>query len=183
MLYVTCCFCLHTLLHVVEVVACYWEFLRKVWNRPNFWPNNSPTFFLLSVSRSVAQQCWIRLHSSSNIIGATHAHFTWSLKYYGLYPSPTLMGVLSSVCTLLPTRTQQLPALLVQQWKLLRPFARSFTPTMHSVGQRRNFCNRLPLGNRSEFWNHICLRFCVSHTAAETWKIWDNLRESFSHIF
>ena len=96
---------------------------------------------------------------------------------------PTLMGVLSSVFTLLPTRTQQLPALLVQQWKLLRPFARSFMPTMHSVGQPRNYCNRLPLYNRSEFWTHLCLRFCVSHTAAETWRIWDNLRESFSHIF
>jgi len=33
MLDVTCCVCLHTLLHVV---ACCWELLRKVWNRSNF---------------------------------------------------------------------------------------------------------------------------------------------------
>ena len=26
----------------------------------------------------VVQQCWIRLHSSSNIGGATHSHYTWS---------------------------------------------------------------------------------------------------------
>ena len=54
------------------------------------------------------------------------------LKTYGLYPShvalqvPTLLGVVVSVCTPLPTRTQQLPTLLAQQcWELLRPFARS----------------------------------------------------------
>ena len=59
--------------------------------------------------RSVAQQCWIRLHSSSNIVGATHAHYAWFTKTYGLYPShnalqvPTLLGV---VAVQLPTRTQ-----------------------------------------------------------------------------
>ena len=31
-----------------------------------------PTFLLFCDRRSVAQQCWIRLHSSSNIVGATH---------------------------------------------------------------------------------------------------------------
>ena len=30
---VTCCVCLHSLLHLV---ACCWELLRKVWNRSNF---------------------------------------------------------------------------------------------------------------------------------------------------
>ena len=34
-----------------------------------------PTFLLFRDRRSVAQQCWIRLHSSSNIVGATHAHY------------------------------------------------------------------------------------------------------------
>ena len=38
----------------------------------------------------------------------------------------TLLGVVASVYTPLPTRTQQLPTLLRQQcWELLRPFARS----------------------------------------------------------
>ena len=80
--------------------------------------------------RSVAQQCWIRLHSSSNIVGATHAHQAWFTKPYGFYPShdalqvPTLLGIVASVCRQLTTRTQQLPTLLAQQcWELLRPFA------------------------------------------------------------
>ena len=83
-----------------------------------------PTFFLFCDRRSVAQQCWIRLHDSSNIIGSTQAHYAWSTKTYGLYPSynvlqvPTLLEVVASVCTPLPTRTQQC-------WELLRPFAPS----------------------------------------------------------
>jgi len=89
-------------------------------------------FLLFRDRRCVAQQCWIRLHSSSNIVGATHVHYAWFTKPYGLYPShdalqvPILLGVVASVCTPLPTRTQQLPTLLGQQcWELLRPFARS----------------------------------------------------------
>ena len=60
--------------------------------------------------------------------------------------------------------------------------ARSFRPTMHSVGQRRNCCNRLPLDNRLEFLNHICLWGFASDTAVETWAIWGNLREFFAHF-
>ena len=58
-----------------------------------------PTFLLLRDRQSLAQQCWIRLHSSSNIVGATHMHHhTWSPKSYGLCPShdtphvPTLLA-------------------------------------------------------------------------------------------
>ena len=93
-----------------------------------------PTFLLFRDRRSVAQQCWIRLHSSSNIVGAAHAHYAWFTKTYGLYPSldalqvPTLLGVVASVYTALPTCTQQLPNFLAQQcWELLRPFARSLS--------------------------------------------------------
>ena len=43
-----------------------------------------PTFLLFLDRRSVAQQCWIRLHSSSKIVGAMHAHYTWFTKAYGL---------------------------------------------------------------------------------------------------
>ena len=46
-----------------------------------------PTFLFFRDRRSVAQQCWIRLHSSSNIVGATHAHYAWFTKTYGFYPS------------------------------------------------------------------------------------------------
>ena len=64
--------------------------------------------------RSVTQQCWICLHSSSNIVGATHAHYTRFTKTYGLCPSHDAL---------------QVPTLLAQQcWELLRPpFARTLT--------------------------------------------------------
>ena len=68
----------------------------------------------------IIQQCWIRLHSSSNNVGATHAHYAWIMTYE-LYSShdalhvPNLLGVVASVCTPLPARTQQLPTLLAQQ--------------------------------------------------------------------
>ena len=109
-------------------VACCWILLRVVTQSlklVTLFSQQLPTFLLFRDRRSVAQQCWIRLHSSANIVGATHAHYTWSPKSYGLYPShdalqvPTLLGVVASVCTPLPTRTQQLPTLLCQQcWEL-----------------------------------------------------------------
>ena len=75
---------------------------------------------MLDLFAQLFQHCW-----------ATHAHYTWLTKTYGLYSShdalqvPTLLGVVASVCTPLPTRTQQLPTLLAQQcWELFRPFAR-----------------------------------------------------------
>ena len=36
------------------------------------------TFLLFRDRRSVVQQCWIRLYSFSNIVGARHAHYTRS---------------------------------------------------------------------------------------------------------
>ena len=116
-------------------VACCWmlfsvvaESLKPV----KLFSQQLPTFLSLRDRRSVAQKCWIRLHSSSNIVGAAHAHYAWFKKTYGLYPSydapqvPTLLGVVASLCTPLLTCTQQLPTLLAQQcWELLRPFARS----------------------------------------------------------
>ena len=118
-------------------VACCWMLLRVVAQslRPvKLFSQQLPTFLLFRDRRSVAQQRWIRLHSSSNIVGAAHAHYAWFTKTYGLCPSHdalqvlTLLEVVASVCTPLPTRTQQLPTLLAQQcWKLLHPFARSLT--------------------------------------------------------
>ena len=69
-----------------------------------------PTFLLFRDSRSVALQCWIRLHSSSKTDWTTHAHCIWFTKTNGLYPShdalqvPTLLGVIATVCTPLPTQ-------------------------------------------------------------------------------
>ena len=107
------CYMLRPFAHLV---ACCWMSLRVVAQslKPvKLFSQQLPTFLLLRDRRSVAQQCWIRLHSSSNIVGATHAHYAWFTKTCVLYPShdalqvPTLLGVVTSVCTPLPTLTQQ----------------------------------------------------------------------------
>ena len=109
---VTCCVRQHTLLHVVGCCCVKYEPVK-------FFSQQLPTFLLFRDRRSVAQQCWIRLHSSSNIVGAAHAHYAWFTKTYGQYPShdalqvPTLLRVVASVCTPLPTRTQPYGALQV----------------------------------------------------------------------
>ena len=71
---------------------------------------------------------WVVTHTA----WAKHAHYAWIAKTYGLHSShdalqvPNLLRVFASVCTPLPTRTQQLPTLLAQQcWELLRSFASS----------------------------------------------------------
>ena len=109
-----------------------------------FFSQQLPTFLLFRDHRSIVQQCWTHLHSSSNIVRATHAHYAWFTETYGLYPShdalqvPTLLGVVASVCRPLPTRTQQLPTLLAQQcWELLCPFTRSLRLV---VRWGRTFC-------------------------------------------
>ena len=69
-------------------VACCWMLLCVVAQslKPvKLFSPQLPTFFLFRDRRSVAQQCWIRLHSSFNIVGATHAHYAWFTKTYGLY--------------------------------------------------------------------------------------------------
>ena len=126
----------YTLRSFAHPVACCWMLFSacscaKFETSQTFQPT-TPNISLFRDRRSKAQQCWIRLHSSSNIVGATHAYYAWFTTTYGLYPShdalqvPTLLGVVASVCTPLPTNTQQLPTLLAQQcWELLRPFARS----------------------------------------------------------
>ena len=74
---VTCCVRLHTLLYVVA------QSLKPV----KLFSQQLPTLLLFYDRRSVAQQCWIRLHGSSDIVGATHAHSAWITKTYGLYSS------------------------------------------------------------------------------------------------
>ena len=86
-------------------VACCWMLLRVValsLKPTKLFSQQLPTFLLFRDRRSVAQQCWIRLHSSSNIVGATHAHYAWITKTYGLYSShdalqvPNLLGVVAN---------------------------------------------------------------------------------------
>ena len=118
-------------------VSCCWMLLLVVAQglKPvKLFSQQLSTFLLFRDRRSVAQQCWICLYSSSNIVGSTQAHYAWFTKTYGLYPShdalqvPTLLVVVAYVCIPLPTRTQQLPTSLAQQcWELLRQFARSLT--------------------------------------------------------
>ena len=40
------------------------------------------TFLLFRDRRSAVQRCWIRLHSSSKIVGATNAHYAFLLGVY-----------------------------------------------------------------------------------------------------
>ena len=90
-----------------HAVACCWMLLRVVAQslKPvKLFSQQLPTFLLFRDRRRVAQQCWIHLHSSSNIFGATHAHYAW-ITGYGLYSSrdalyvPNLLGVVAPVCT------------------------------------------------------------------------------------
>jgi len=137
--------CNYMLRPFAHPVACCWMLLRVVAQSLKLiklFSQQLPTFLLFCDCRSVAQQCWIRLHSSSNIVGATHAHYAWFTKTCGLYPSHvalqvlTLLGVVASVCTPLPTRTQQLPTFLAQLcWELLHPFARN--PTTNILNLKR----------------------------------------------
>ena len=103
----TCCVHLYTLLHVVVRA----QSLKPV----KLLSQQLPTFLLFRDRRSVAQHFWIRLGSSFNIVEATHSHYTLSPKSYRSYLShdalqvPTLLGVVASICTPLPTRMQHLP--------------------------------------------------------------------------
>ena len=94
-----------------------------------------PTFLLFRDHRGVAQQCWIRLYSSSNIAGAmpsiTHGllgvyKVLWVVSFPKSNAGPKLLGVVASVCTPLPTQMQQLPTLL-GCWELLRSIRRTWT--------------------------------------------------------
>ena len=84
-------------------VACCWMLFAQSLKPVKLFSKHLPTFLLFRDRRSVAQQCWIRLHSSSNIEPRT-------LITHGLQ---RLIGCI------LPTmhwRSQHC-------WKLLRPFA------------------------------------------------------------
>ena len=67
------CYMLRPFAHpVAHPVACCWMLLRVVVQslKPvKLFSQQLPTFLLFRDRRSVAQQCWIRLHSSSNIVG------------------------------------------------------------------------------------------------------------------
>ena len=64
-----------------------------------------PTFLFSRDRRALHNNVGSVCTAFSNIVGATHAHYTWSPKSNGLYPSHdalqvrTLLGVVASVCT------------------------------------------------------------------------------------
>ena len=88
---------------LLDVVGCCCAKLKPV----KLFSQQLPTFLLFRDRRSVVQQCWIRLHSSSNIVGAKHAHYAWFTKTHGLYPPTT------------HCRSQHC-------WELLHPFAHHY---------------------------------------------------------
>ena len=121
--------------HPVACCWMWWCVVEQSLKLVKLFSHQLLTFLLFRDLRSVAQQCWIRLHSSSNIVGATRSHYRLFTKSYGLYRSqdalqlPTSLGVVASVCTAPPQ--QQLPTLLAQQCsELLRSFARTSRPTL-----------------------------------------------------
>ena len=110
---------LHLFAHLVACCCAKFE------TGQTFQPT-TPNISFVPWSPKQSAQCWICLHNSSNIVGAMHAHYAWITKTYGLYSFhnalqvPNLSGIVASVCTPLPTCTQQLPTSLDQQcWELL----------------------------------------------------------------
>ena len=66
------------MLHVASVFTPCCMLLRVVAQslKPvKLFSQQLPTFLLFRDRRSVAQHCWIRLHSSSNIVQATQTHY------------------------------------------------------------------------------------------------------------
>ena len=113
-------------------VACCWmlfcvvaESLKPI----KLFSQQLPTFLLFRDRRSVAQQCWIRLYSSSNIVGATYAQYAWFTKIYGLHPSHDALQVPHCWELLHPFAHHCQHARNNSQHcsELLRPFARSLS--------------------------------------------------------
>ena len=93
-----------------------------------------PTFILFCDPRSLAKQCWVCLHSSFHHCwghaGILHmvSKVLWVVSSCGALQIPTLLGVIASVRTPLPTRTQKLSIMLAHQcWELLRQFAHNLS--------------------------------------------------------
>ena len=94
-------------------VSCCWILLRVVaqsWKPVKLFSQQLPTFLLFHDRRRVAQQCgiscWIRLHSSSNINGARHAHYAWFYKDLWVVSYPwrtTGPNIVGSCCIRLQT--------------------------------------------------------------------------------
>ena len=102
---VTCYVRLHSLLHVVGSCCAKFE-TSQTFKSPT--PNLS---FVLWSPKRLAQQCWIRLHSSSMLGLRTRITHSLQSLMGCIRQVPTLLGVVAPVCTPLPTWTQKLPKL------------------------------------------------------------------------
>ena len=123
-----CCVRLHTLLHVVA--CCCAKFATGQTFQPTTpnisfvpWsPKRSAT--MLDPFAQLFQHCWGHAREVHMIYKGL---WVFSFSRYTAGPN-CFLGAVASVCTPLPTHTQQLPTLLRQQcWELLRPFVRNFT--------------------------------------------------------
>ena len=84
------------MLYVASVCTPCWMLQRVVaqsLQRVKLFSQQLLTFLLFPDRQTIAQQCWIRLHSSSNIVGVTHTHYAWFTKTYGLYLSHDALQV------------------------------------------------------------------------------------------
>ena len=82
-------------------------------------PKRSAT--MLDLFGQLFQHCWGHTCSLRMVYKDL-----WVVSFPRRTAGPNIVGVVASVCTPLPTRTQQIPTLLAQQcWELLRLFARS----------------------------------------------------------
>ena len=103
----------------------------------------------LPVVNPGVQEPWTYLEAKQkHCWGHARALHMVSTSYasYGLYPSfdasqvPTLLGVVASVCTPLPTQTQQLPTLMAQQCWEMCPFKVALRLCHTVKPTRRKFC-------------------------------------------
>ena len=94
--------------------------------------------------RNNSQNCWSNIAGNCCILLNTTANKDATTHYI---VGPTLLGIVASYWTPLPTRTQQLPKLLVQHcWELLHPFE-------HHCQQGRN--------NSQNCWSNIAGNCCI----------------------
>ena len=146
---VTCCARLHILLHVVGCCCAKFETGQTFQpTTPNisFVPWSSKrSATMLDLFAQLFQHCWgharslhtvykdlwvvsfPRCTAGPNIVGSCCIRLHTTANTHATTPNivgATMLGVVASVCTPLPTRAQQLPTLLAQQcWELLHPFA------------------------------------------------------------
>ena len=114
----------------VHPVACCYvllEVLAQSLKPVKLFSQQLPTFLLFRDRRSVAQQCWIRLHSSSNIVGATQGCVlpTMHCRFQHCWE---LLHPFAHYCQHGRNNSQHCWRNNVGScWQLLRPFARSLT--------------------------------------------------------